>query len=147
MNNRKSVIIVFLSLFSFTLLSAQNKADDILGIWSINEGEAKVEIYQEAGVYMGKIVWLKEPNTSKGEPKTDRKNPNRSLRDQPVMGLVILKDLTYKNGQWVNGKLYAVAKGKEVDVNLSLKSPEQLTLNISVSRFSTTKTWTRSKES
>ncbi|MEM8899990.1 MAG: DUF2147 domain-containing protein, partial [Bacteroidota bacterium] len=75
MKNRKSLIIVLLSLFSFQLLSAQNEADAILGTWLSDTKEAKVEIYQESGVYMGKIVWLKDPNTPKGDPKTDKKNP------------------------------------------------------------------------
>ena len=146
-NNRKSLNIVFLTLFSFQLLSAQNGADAILGTWLSDTKEAKVQIYQEAGVYMGKIVWLKDPNTPKGDPKTDKKNPNKSLRDRSVIGINILQNLTYENGEWVNGKLYVIAKGKELDVKLSLKSPDQLNLNISVARFSTTKTWTRSDES
>ena len=40
----------------------------------------------------GKITWLKKPNDARGKPFTDTENPDKSKRNQPLIGLIILKN-------------------------------------------------------
>ena len=61
----------------------------------VDEGqEAPVEIADcepaDKGL-CGKIVWLAKPNDEKGQPQTDRLNPNRSLRSREIVGLQLIE--------------------------------------------------------
>jgi len=53
-------------------------AEDIVGLWFVEEKDAKVEVYNCGEGYCAKIVWLEEPNEN-GKPKVDDQNPDASL--------------------------------------------------------------------
>ncbi|MBU3677836.1 MAG: DUF2147 domain-containing protein, partial [Chitinophagaceae bacterium] len=97
-------------LLTSTLVSAQSKADDIIGNWKNGEGTGIVKIYKTtSGHYAGKIVWLKEPiDPETGKPKLDKRNPDESLREVPTLGLVNMKGFTYneEEKEWQNGSIY-----------------------------------------
>ncbi len=124
-------------------LTAQSPADKICGTWVTEEGTSHIKIYEQGGKYHGKVVWLKEPRTSAGQPKKDIHNPNSRLRDRPIMGLVILSDLRYKGGTWEDGEIYAPEKGKTLDCEVELVGSRKLELTVSQGFFSRTKTMTR----
>jgi hypothetical protein len=70
------------------------KADDITGIWFNDEKTSKIQIYRTtSGSYAGKIVWLKEPNDAKNQPRKDVENPDKKLQSRALMNLVILSGL------------------------------------------------------
>lgn len=54
--------LMMILLFCFTGLkaTAQERARDIVGQWLTEKGEAKVSIYLENGLYIGKITWVKD---------------------------------------------------------------------------------------
>ena len=132
------ITIVTSLLLSLPAL-AQN---EVVGIWLTPEGETKVEIYEDGGQYYGKVVWLKTPMNKKGQPPTDKKNPNKALRERHIMGIHLLEGLTYKNNQW-SGTIYSPKKGKSLDVALSLNNANELNLTVSVYSFTREQVWTR----
>ena len=107
------LIIIFLSGFSF----AQN-GDDIIGKYRL-PNKLDIEIYKSNNKYLGKIIAL---NTYKNGQKKDIKNPDLSKRDNPLIGMVIIRNLNYdkEENEWINGNIYGPDKG----INLELKVTE-----------------------
>ena len=63
-------------------------AQDVVGKWKLSDGSAIVEVYQDGGVYNGKIVWLKNPTEADGTPAVDDNNPDVKLRSRQLIGLM-----------------------------------------------------------
>src|SRR3978361_1211237 len=85
----------YLTLIFITLLGlnsmAKAQADKIEGLWFNDIKDAKIQIYKSTdGKFYGKIIWLKEP-LKNGKPKVDEKNNKDNLKNQPLVGLLILK--------------------------------------------------------
>ena len=81
--------------------------------------QLEIEIYPAEQGYAGKIVALN--NFEKGQTK-DVKNRDKNEREKPLLGKVIIENLTYdaNSGQWNGGTIYAPEKG--MTVNLKVKS-------------------------
>lgn len=125
-------------------------ADRIIGVWTPSHGKARVKIEKIGNKYFGKTVWLKEPNDPEtGKPKTDKMNPDESLRNQPRLGLRIMKDFTYEGeGIWKGGTVYDPEKGKTYCGKITFVDADHLDLRGSICGFSLlgrTDTWTRYK--
>lgn len=108
--NKRIFILTFL-LFSTAFIFAQ--ADDIIGIWVPAKGTSQVRIYKASnGKYYGKVEWKKED-----KDELDVNNPDKSLRNQKILGSVILKDFAYNpdKKQWVDGTVYDPDNGKTYD--------------------------------
>ncbi len=146
----KNLILVFASLLISGMISAQAiNSDDILGVWLNEDKDAHVEIYKEGDKYFGKIVWLKFPiDEETGKPKVDDENPDEDLRDQPVLGLVLLKDFVFDRDEWDSGSIYDPKNGKTYDCYMELKDNDNLKIRgyIGISLLGRTTYWTRVKE-
>jgi uncharacterized protein (DUF2147 family) len=62
-----------------------------------------------------------------------------------IMGLEILSNLEYDDGQWVNGKIYSPRNGKTVNCKIKISENNQ-ELYLTASKgwlFSKTVVWTR----
>lgn len=100
-------------LFLFSCLTLMSQAQQApIGTWKTvddNTGEAKshVEIYEQDGVLFGKIValLLKPEDTICGECKGADK-------DQPVKGMVIIKNLVSYKAYWHGGTIMDPENGK-----------------------------------
>ena len=133
---------------------AADEADGIVGQWVTSKGEARFDISKSKGKYIGKIVWLKEPkyppdDEEAGKPVRDRKNPDESKRERPIIGLELLKGLTYAGrNTWKNGTIYNADDGKTYRCLAVLKTPDKLHLRgyIGISLVGATTVWTRYKE-
>ena len=138
-------ILLFILAASFQGFS-QNK-DQILGKWVNSTSEANIEITKRSDKYFGKIVWLKEPKDEKGNTKTDVKNPVASLRSRTIVGLEILKDFTYDDGEWTGGKIYDPKSGKTYSCNITLNDAGNLNIRgyIGVSFLGRTDVWKKVK--
>ncbi|NVJ86194.1 MAG: DUF2147 domain-containing protein [Algoriphagus sp.] len=99
--------------------------DDILGVWYNTEKTAKVQITKSGKEFMGKIVWLLEPERN-GVPAMDDQNDDENLRKRPLMGLTILEGLQYKNGTWKGGKIYDPKSGNTYSCEIKLLSEDVL---------------------
>lgn len=133
------VLALVIIISSFT-----NPQDEILGTWIPEEGNSKVEIYKKDGRYFGKVAWLAQTTDKKGRELRDRNNPDKTLRERPILGIDMLQNLEYQDGKWV-GKLYAPKKGKTLDASVKLVGNDELELTISVYSFSKTQTWKRAE--
>ncbi len=146
----KNLILVFVSLLISGMISGQAiNSDDILGVWLNEDKDAHVEIYKEGDQYFGKIVWLKFPiDEETGKPKVDDENPDEDLRDQPVLGLVLLKDFVFDRDEWDSGSIYDPKNGKTYDCYMELKDEDNLKIRgyIGISLLGRTTYWTRVKE-
>jgi len=130
-----------------------DEADAIVGQWVTSKGEARFDISKSKGKYNGKIVWLKEPkyppgDEEAGKPVRDRKNPDQSKRDRPIIGLELLKGLRYAGrNEWRDGTIYNADDGKTYRCLAVLKTPDKLHLRgyIGISLVGATTVWTRYK--
>ena len=103
-------LIVFISLFmvSSFICSASNH----LGLWYTKGKHCIIQIKEQNNKYFGEIVWMKNPYDKNGNPKVDINNKDKSLRNQSVMGLVILKDLNLYGNALKGGEIYDPRNGK-----------------------------------
>lgn len=81
-------------------------AEDVAGTWVMDDGEITVRLAPCGDNLCGKIVAMKEPLDKKGRPKRDKKNPDSSLRDRPVMGLMIMANMKDDGDKSWAGKIY-----------------------------------------
>ena len=91
-------------------------ADSLVGKWNTvddKSGKAKseVQLYEEGGKLFGKIVGLTEPNDDKGKPKTCTKCTGGD-KDKPIVGLVIVKDLSLSGDRYKGGTILDPEDGK-----------------------------------
>ncbi len=139
-------LLLSLSFFSLDIL-AQSNPDDLLGLWTAGSGKVHVKIEKVGNKYYGKIVWLKipiDPITQK--PKTDKNNPNESLRNTPLKGCRILKDFESKGeGVWKNGTIYDPENGKTYSCYIKMRDINTLDIRgyIGISAIGRTDVWKR----
>lgn len=120
----KRFLIFFLLIFSALQIFASSP-DDILGVWATSSNKAHIQIFKLKGKYYGKIIWLKNPNDPiTGTPKVDKRNPVAGLRNQSILGLVVLRDFKYNNDEWTAGKIYNPEDGKEYKSYIKLNKNE-----------------------
>ena len=134
--------------FLLITIICQGQSNDILGVWLEEKKESKIEVYKKDNSFFGKIIWLKEPLDEQGNIKLDKKNPNNSMRENPINGLVIMKDLKYKKkGEWSDGEIYDARSGKTYSLEVYMKNVNKLDLRgyIGYTLFGKTTTWTRVK--
>ncbi len=143
---------VFLSLLvslllSGTHLAAQDEGDRLIGVWEPSNGKARVKIDKIGSKYFGRIVWLKEPNDpDTGEPKTDKNNPDPTLRDAPLRGYRMLKDFVYDgDDEWSGGTIYDPENGNTYDCVITMTDENTLDIRgyIGISAFGRTDVWKR----
>ena len=116
----KLLLIHFSILFS-VLASVQK--DPIERTWFNQEKTSKIQIYKATdGKFYGKIVWLAKPLNDKGINKVDKNNPENSLRNQPLNGLLILRGFnrTEELNVYDNGKIYDPNNGKTYCAKITL---------------------------
>lgn len=145
------MMISFLLVTGTTAMMAQTaEADKLLGTWTVEDGSARVKIEKIGTKYFGKTIWMKEPNDEQGKPKVDANNPDPSLRNQPRIGLRIMKDFEYEGkGIFKNGNIYDPKKGKTYCGKITMKDDDHLDMRGSICGFGMlgrTTSWTRYKE-
>ena len=112
---KKVVFITFLTIFTMAVFSQD--AEKITGHWLTEKGTSQVYVYKARnGKYYGKISWLNEPNEN-GAPKKDDNNPDESLKEKPLLELIILKGFQYNPDEntWEGGTIYDPDNGKTYD--------------------------------
>ena len=91
-------------------------AESLVGKWNTVDDksgkvESEVQLYEEGGKLFGKIVGLTEPNDDKGKPKTCTKCTGAD-KDKPIIGLVIVKDLSASGDRYKGGTILDPEDGK-----------------------------------
>lgn len=144
----KSIISIFLlfilgSFFSGNLY-AQANPDAILGIWFNEEKDAKIKVFKEDGKFYGKIVWNQ---TGEDISSFDEHNPDPELKKRKKLGLVILTDFEFDDGQWEDGDIYDPKTGKTYSCIIKLEKDGGLHVRgyIGLSLFGRTAYWTKAE--
>ena len=104
----KSILIISFITLSTSILFAQH-ADIIVGKYNL-PNKLDIEIFKNSGKYFGKIIAL---NGFENGQLKDINNPDRSHRNDLLLGKLIIKDLEYDKNEekWINGSMYGAEKG------------------------------------
>jgi len=126
----KSLALLIGFLFTFYMADAQNAGDRILGRWISEKRNLIVEIDKYGHEYRGRIIWFNDSDDP-GYPmntRTDFRNPDPSLRKKKLIGLEVLKSLTYDEASqtWENGLIYDSRNGKEWSSCINLTADGEL---------------------
>ena len=126
------------------LISSTAALADVTGVWSTVEGKSHVKIEPCGDKFCGKIIWLKEPNTPEGKPKTDEHNSDEALRSRPILGLELLSGLVPESkNDWDDGEIYNPEDGKTYASEMTLVSPNELHVKGCVLFICKTQVWTK----
>ena len=141
----KKLFLFTVLILTTSLVFAGVNPDDILGVWQAGKGKGHIQIFKENGKYYGKLIWITNPKDVNGKPKLDKNNPNAALRNKPLLGLTMLKDFKYDDGEWSGGQIYNPSDGKEYKAYIKLKDLNTLDLRgyVGISLFGKTDTWVR----
>jgi uncharacterized protein (DUF2147 family) len=110
------LIVPLLTLTALLVATPGVALDSIVGKWkTVDEKTGKtvsdVEIYQQGGKLYGKITGLAEPNDAQGKPKVCIKCTGAD-KDKPIIGLVIIKDLSASGDRYKDGTITDPEDGK-----------------------------------
>ena len=139
------MILAMVSVGAF----AQQKADDLVGIWEPSHGKGRVKIEKIGDKYYGKVVWIREPiDPETGQKKLDKANPDPALRSRPRLGLRVLKDFSFTSGNiWDAGTIYDPESGSTYNCKITMTDINTLSIRgyIGVSMFGRSDVWKRMK--
>jgi len=145
MRTIKFALCLFMLVAISSAVSAQK--DQICKVWYNQEKDSRLEIYQNGKTFEARIIWLKEPNEKNGKPKVDKENPDDKLKNRPVLGMVVLKDI-YKTAKDPNyydgGHVYDPKNGKTYDCHMTFtgKTIELRGYVLGMSFLGRTSVWT-----
>src|SRR5262245_51413655 len=121
-------------------------ADKPIGKWNTVDDKtgkvvSEVQIYDEGGKLYGKIVGLTDPNDEKGKPKTCTKCQGAE-KDQPIVGLVIVKELAAEKDRFKGGTILDPEDGKVYKAEMWTEG-DKLKVRGYLGPFYKTQTWTK----
>jgi uncharacterized protein (DUF2147 family) len=114
-------LAVLTVLFSTSALA---QAATPVGRWTTIDDETKkpksvIAIYEENGKLFGKIEKLyREPNEDQN-PVCDK--CEGALKNQPILGMVIMKDLKKDDDEWTGGTILDPANGKTYKCKIAVE--------------------------
>jgi uncharacterized protein (DUF2147 family) len=137
----KWILVLLICFNAFGKVSKE----DILGIWWSPKKDGRIEVYEENGKYHGKLIWT----LPEFEGNKDIKNPDEKKRERPVLGIKLLENFKYDDGEWVDGTIYDPDNGKTYSCYMELKSKNKLKVRgyIGISLLGRTEIFTRFEES
>lgn len=120
-------------------------ANGVEGLWLTENKRSVIDVHKCGENMCGKIHWIIE-----GGMQVDSKNPDETLRGQPMCGLMIMQGLEDDgNNEWEDGTIYKADDGEYYDADIELNDDDTLHVRgyRGVSLFGKSQTWTRvSKE-
>jgi len=136
-------IALILALISTVGSTSANAAEgSIVGSWMTDTRSAIVDIsFCEPESPCGEITWV-DPN---GASVVDRNNPDESLQERPLVGVMMLWGFKAKGDKWKGGKIYNPKDGKTYKSKVSLNDDGTLKVKGCVGPICKTQTWTRAE--
>ena len=136
---KKTGLLISIILFTFSI-----NAQSIIGKWKTIDDETGkeksiVEIYKKGDKYYGKIIDILNPTKKKNKCKlcTD------SRKDQPILGMEIIKDLEQDDDEFEDGTILDPNNGKIYDCKIWLEDKNTLNVRGYVLFFFRTQEWHR----
>ena len=108
-----ALLLLAAALLAITGPSEASAADPS-GIWAKDDGSAKVEIKKCGRGLCGSVVWLRNPNDSRGKPLHDVRNENASLRGRPIIGRGPIPGLFINSGHGHTGWTLSAGSGRRL---------------------------------
>lgn len=135
------VIILTISIL-LTVISIN--AQSIVGKWKTIDdetGEEKsvVEIFKRGNKFYGKIIHITDPTKQKSKCKLC----SDARKDQPVLGMEIIKDLEQDGDEFEDGTILDPKNGKIYDCKIWLEDDNKLNVRGYVAFFYRTQEWIR----
>lgn len=109
--------IIILTFTGNVLAQSKTPPNSIIGFYWSPKKDAKIEVYQKAGRYFGKTIWVATPGK-------DVKNPKPSLRQRELLGLELLTNFSFDDGEYEDGEIYDPATGKTYDCKMTYNGDE-----------------------
>jgi hypothetical protein len=111
-------------------LAGGQSYDPLEKSWHTHDSAYTINFLQDSDdLFYGKIVALKQPLGPDGKPRTDRKNPDRSFHNVPLLNMVIIgrlrKNFTYWD-QYQDGSFYNPETGKMQCIQINQVSHRRL---------------------
>jgi len=117
-------------------------ADAVLGNWWTEGKEGLMKIVKtKSDRYEVLIV------SGKDEDKKDVKNPDPKLRDRKLKGIVIMWNLRFEDGEYVDGRCYNPRDGNIYSVKMKITGPSTLHMRgyLLVPLLGQSQDWTRAE--
>lgn len=137
---------ILLTMLMVTTVVA--KAQSCVGTWITIDDEtgkkkSKVELYKKDNKLYGKIVYLYPREGREENPKCKKCTDDR--KNQPLIGLQIVRGLEWDGGEWEDGTICDPENGKVYTCALWLDSENKDRLNVRgyMGPFFRTQTWIR----
>ncbi len=139
----KKLFLLFMVLGITPALAESKAVFDPTGLWLTQNKRAVIAIKSCGDALCGNIHWIIE-----GGMQSDTKNPEESLRGQPICGLQIVQGLTQTrsdSNNYEGGHIYKADEGDIYNASLKMKAQDVLTVRgyIGVSLFGKSQKWTR----
>jgi len=137
--------LVFSLFFSIGLLA---HAQSCTGLWiTIDDAtglkKSIVELYKKDGVLYGKVVYIYK--RGKDGPNSKCTECSGKLYNQPVMGMLIVKQMQWSGSQWEDGTILDPDNGKTYTCTFWLNDANKDKLNVRgyIGPFFRTQEWIR----
>lgn len=136
---KKTLLLITLSILTYSL-----QAQSILGKWKTIDDESGkeksiIEIYKKGNQYFGKVVNIIE--VAKRNNKCTKCTDYR--KDQPILGMEILKDLNQDGDEFEDGTILDPNNGKIYDCKIWLENDNTLNVRGYIAFFFRTQQWIR----
>ena len=138
--------------FLFAFLSFQTAfGQTCIGQWvtiddESHEKKSVVELYKKDGKMYGKIVFL-YPN-KENDPNPKCKNCSGDLKNKPILGMHIVRGLSWDENEWEGGTILDPENGKVYTVKIWIDPDNHKRLNVRgyIGPFYRTQTWIKSEK-
>jgi uncharacterized protein (DUF2147 family) len=134
---------VLLPLLALALAGPAVAAQGIEGLWLNDDHKGLVRIAPCGSKLCGTIARVLDADPK--APKTDVHNPNRALRNRPILGLPVLYGFEGSGGSWKNGRAYDPESGKSYKAYLELQPDGSLKVTGCVLFICESRRWTRAR--
>jgi uncharacterized protein (DUF2147 family) len=135
-------------LLFFCLIGFYSKAQSCTGLWiTIDDAtgykKSIVELYKKEGVLYGKVVYIYK--RGKDGPNSKCTECSGKLYNQPILGMLIVKQLEWDGAEWEGGTILDPDNGKTYTCSLWLNENNKDKLNVRgyIGPFYRTQEWLR----
>lgn len=135
----------------FLLFFVVAKAQSCVGVWvtiddKTGKKKSKVELYKKDEKLYGKITYLYPREGREDNPKCKKCSDDR--KDQPLVGLQIVRGLKWDGGEWEDGTIVDPENGKVYTCAIWIDRDDFTKLHVRgyVGPFYRTQTWVKSTD-
>lgn len=114
----KYPLLALIILLTSSFKKPVANGDNIIGKWlAVEDKNLIVQVFKSADEYKAVITWFDDTDdkTRPMDTRCDTKNPDKNLRTRKIIGLEVLRGLSYneKEAEWQDGHIYDPSSGKE----------------------------------